>query len=384
MSASTRVVVVGDGIVAASVAYHLARQGDVSVVTVEANLPGTATDAGAGIICPWADRRGRGEDPSFRLAADGARYYPDLLAMLAEDGQTETGYGRVGTLCVGHDPVRLEAIAAVLRSQLAARPEIGEVAVVPAGEPKRLFPPLAASLAGVWIGGGGRVDGRSIRDCLLRAAVRRGVRRMRGVAVLRHAAGRVDGVRVGREQVGADAVVVAAGAWTAEVCATAAWRLPVYPQRGQIVHAELAGADSASWPVILPPEDPYLLGFPAGRIVFGATREEAGFEYRATVGGVEAMLGAAIELAPGLASATMLETRIGFRPATEDGRAIVGTLTDGLIVATGNGAEGLTAGPWTGLAAAALAVGQQPPTDMRPFDPSRFERGAHGAAPEAD
>jgi D-amino-acid dehydrogenase len=363
MAASTKIVVVGGGIVAASVAYHLAREG-ASLITVEADLPGPATGAGAGIICPWGDE---GDEGCYQLAADGARYYPELLAMLAADGEAETSYAKVGTLCVAEESAPLEAIETLLRSRRSASPEIGDVSLVGPGEPKRAFPPLAADLRGLWISGGARIDGRSIRDCLLRAAERHGAQRMRGAAVLD-----LPGVTVEGEHVSADAVVVAAGAWTAQVCAPLGIKLPIGPQRGQIIHVSLPGASTDSWPVILPPEDPYLLGFPGSRVVFGATRESAGFDYRATVGGVGGMLAAAAEIAPGLADATLLETRIGFRPATADGRPLLGMLTDGVIVAAGNGPEGLTAGPWTGRAAAALALGQQPAMDIAPFDPARF------------
>jgi D-amino-acid dehydrogenase len=363
MTASTRIVVVGGGIVAASAAYHLVREG-ASVITVEADLPGPATHAGAGIICPWGDQ---GDETCYQLAADGAHYYPELLAMLAEDGEADTSYARVGALCVANEIASLEAIETLLRSRRPARPEIGDVGLIGPGEPKRAFPPLAAGLRGLWISGGARVDGRSIRDSLLRAAERHGAQRMRGTAVLD-----LPGVTVDGEHVSADAVVVAAGAWTAQVCAPLGIRLPIGPQRGQIIHVSLPDADTDSWPVILPPDDPYLLGFPGGRVVFGATRENAGFDYRATVGGVGMMLAAAAEIAPGLADATLLETRIGFRPATADGRPLLGTVANGVIVAAGNGPEGLTAGPWTGRAAAALALGHQPAMDIEPFDPARL------------
>jgi len=334
------------------------------LIIVEAEFPGPATGAGAGIICPWGDS---GDEASYQLAADGARYYPELLAMLAADGEADTSYAKVGTLCVAYESAPLEAIEALLRSRQSARPEMGDVDLVRPGEPKRAFPPLAASLRGLWISGGARVDGRSIRDCLLRAAERHGARRMRGAAVLD-----LPGVTVADEHISSDAVVVAAGAWTAQVCAPLGIKLPIGPQRGQIIHVSLPGADTSSWPVILPPEDPYLLGFPGGRVVFGATRENAGFDYRATVGGIGSMLAAAARIAPGLAEAALVEIRIGFRPATADGRPLLGTLTDGVIVAAGNGPEGLTAGPWTGRAAAALALGQLPAMDIAPFDPARF------------
>jgi D-amino-acid dehydrogenase len=354
-------------VVAASVAYHLARRG-ASVIIVEGSQLGAATSAGAGIICPWTAPL---DDACYRLCAEGAAYYPELLAMLAEDGESGSGYARVGALCVAGRPQELAPVAALLESRRASAPAIGEVAPLAPGEPARMFPPLDPGLAGVWISGGARLDGRAIRDCLLRAAAARGARRLPGTATLDRAGGRVTGVRVGADRIGADTVVVAAGAWTAQVCAQLGVRLPVGPQRGQIVHARLPRTDTAAWPVVLSGQDPYLVAFPGGRIVLGATREQAGFAYHTTVGGVGGLLAGAVELAPGLREAELAETRIGFRPVTGDGRPLLGPLANGLIIATGHGPEGLTAGPWSGLAVALLALGQPPVTDLTPFGPSR-------------
>jgi D-amino-acid dehydrogenase len=388
MSHSTRIVVVGAGIVGASVAYHLARRG-VDVVVIEGPEAGSATGAGAGIICPWADA---GDDPAYRLGADGARYYPELISMLAEDGEAGTRYQRVGALCLAEtahsrtgaraggaaiDRISLREIEAHARSQVPDYPEIGEISVLPPGGPRELFPPLAGELGAVWIGGAARIDGRAIRGSLLRAATRHGARRVTGTAVLTESRGRITGVveATSSEVIEADTVVVAAGAWTARICAelshAAAHSLAIGPQRGQIVHLDVPGADTARWPVVLPAGAPYLLAFPPSRVVLGATREDAGFDDRVTAGGLGGLLGAAAGLAPGLADATVVETRVGFRPVTPDGLPLLGTLADGLVIAAGNGPEGLTAGPWTGRAAAALALGEQPPADLTAFDPAR-------------
>jgi len=369
MTASARFVVVGGGVVAAGVAYQLARHG-ASVTVVEGDQAGMATNAGAGIICPWTAPRA---DAWYRLCAAGARHYRDLVAMLADDGEADTGYASVGALCVAEQPDVLHGMAALLRSRLAGAPDIGEVSVLAPGEPARMFPPLAPELAGIWITGGARIDGRAIRDSLLRAAARRGARRIPGNATLDVAGGRVTGVTAGGDHIGADAVVVAAGAWTAQVCAGAGIRLPVHPQRGQIVHTRLPGTDTASWPVVLADRDPYLISFPAGRVVLGATREDAGFRYQRTVGGVGGLLAGAARLAPGLREAELLEIRVGFRPVSSDGQPLLGPVADGLIVATGHGPDGLTAGPWSGLAVARLVLGQAPGPDLAPFSPGRFQ-----------
>jgi D-amino-acid dehydrogenase len=361
-------VVVGGGIVGASVAYHLARLA-VPVTVITGTGKGTATDAGAGIVCPWTDRV---EDAAFQLAVEGARYYPELLAALADDGESDTGYARVGALCVAADPAGLQETTARLRSRLPGTPEIGEVAELDPPAPSRLFPPLGQHLFGLWLAGAARIDGRKIRDSLIRAATRRGALVVHGSAALHHAGDRIAGVTSGDQRIDADVVVVTAGAWTAAICASLGWQLAIGPQRGQIVHVEVPGADTAVWPVVLPGHDPYLLSFPGGHVVFGATREDAGFDYRTTVGGISGLLTAALELAPGLREATILETRVGFRPATRDGLPLLGRLGENLIVAAGNGPEGLTAGVWTGRMAAMLALGQQPLTDLAPFDPARF------------
>ena len=340
------------------------------MIIVEGDQPGIATNAGAGIICPWTAPL---EDAWYRLCCEGARHHGELLAMLADDGQAETGYARVGALCVTDQAETLSGLATLLRSRLASAPDMGEATSLAPGEPGQLFPPLAPALAGFWITGAARIDGRAIRDSLLRAAVARGTRRIPGNATLERTGDRVTGVRIGADRIGADAVVVAAGAWTAQVCGGFGVPLPVRPERGQIVHTRLQGTDTAGWPVVLADRDPYLVAFPGGRVVAGATREEAGFQYSATVAGVGGLLAGAVALAPGLAAAELTETRIGFRPVTSDGWPVLGALADGLIVATGHGAEGLTAGPWSGLAVALLALGQPPPTDLAPFSPYRFQ-----------
>ncbi|MEK8171604.1 FAD-dependent oxidoreductase [Streptomyces sp. M19] len=94
----------------------------------------------------------------------------------------------------------------------------------------------------------------------------------------------------------------------------------------------------------------YLLAFDDSRVVVGATRETgSGFDHRVTAGGLRAVLDAALSVAPGLADATHLETRIGFRPQGPTG-APVGRPAgvEGLVVLTGLGPTGLTVGPWAG------------------------------------
>ncbi len=98
-----RVAVVGAGVLGASTAFHLALAG-AEVVIVDQAHPGQATSAGAGIICPWASEGV--DDDWHKIARAGARCYPALIALLADHGESEVGYRRVGALAVSSDPSR--------------------------------------------------------------------------------------------------------------------------------------------------------------------------------------------------------------------------------------------------------------------------------------
>jgi D-amino-acid dehydrogenase len=127
--------------------------------------------------------------------------------------------------------------------------------------------------------------------------------------------------------------------------------------------------------VVVPPSSHYLLAFPGSRVVAGATREEgSGFDDRVTVAGQREVLDEALRVAPGLAAGTLLETRVGFRPATPDGLPLVGPVEQcpGLVAATGFGPAGLTVGPFAGLLAASVVLDRQPPVELAPVFPGRF------------
>jgi D-amino-acid dehydrogenase len=367
-----RIVVVGAGILGASTAYHLAREG-ADVAVVDQAHEGQATAAGAGIICPWASSI---DDAAFyELYAAGARYYSDLVPALSELGETDLGFRRVGALIVSPDPSELTHAESLLRRRQAEAPEIGEVGRLTHGEVKALFPPLNAHLAGLHVAGGARVDGRRLAASLLRAAEYRGATVTRGLVELISPRGdRVLGVSLEGRSIMADAVVVTAGAWIPALLRPLGINLPIQPQRGQIVHLRLPGQETNLWPVVLPPGSHYLLAFDDSRVVAGATRElGAGFDYRVTAAGQAEVLSEALQIAPGLGAATLVETRVGFRPVSPDGRPLLGRVRDveGLVIGNGLGAAGLTIGPFAGRLLADVVMDHQPALDLAPFDPLR-------------
>ena len=364
-----RLIVVGAGIVGAACAYAASGLG-AEVVLVDAGLPGQATAAGAGIICPWT--AGADEGAWYGFACAAARHYPGLVAELADGGENDVSYRRVGALIIGRDAEEAAREGERMRARQAATPEIGEVDVLTAAQAQALFPPLRPGSAAAYLGGAARVDGRQLTAALVRAARRRGAVTRPGRAALACRAGRVAGVEIDGQLTGADAVVAATGAWTTSFLAPAGASVTVTPQRGQIVHISLGPADTSRWPVILPAASGhYLLAFDDSRVVAGATREAgAGFDVRVTAGGLHEVLARALEVAPGLAAGTHLETRVGLRPAAA--RPLLGPVPGmaGLVVATGLGATGLTMGPLAGATAAQVALGLRPDLNLAPFSPT--------------
>ncbi len=368
---------VGAGITGAACAYAAAGLG-AEVVLADAGLPGQATAAGAGIICPWSPNE---RDPVwYRYGCAAARSYPGLIAELAQAGLGDVSYRRTGALMLSPDAEQAGRDAAALVAARAdGAPEVGDVQVLGPRQAVEEFPPLKEGTHAVLVSGAARVDGRLLAAALIRAAVRRGAVLRTGPAELAFAAGRVTGVRMADEAIGADAVVAAAGAWTALFVRPAGAVVRVSPQRGQIAHISVAPADTSRWPVVLPyGSGHYLLAFDDSRVVAGATRETgAGFDPRVTTAGVREVMAEALAVAPGLAAGTHLETRVGLRPASADGLPLLGPVpgTDGLVVATGLGASGLTLGPLTGAIAARIALGLDPGIDLTTFDPVRTSEG---------
>jgi D-amino-acid dehydrogenase len=355
----------------ASVAYHAAAAG-AEVIVVDPMLEGRATAAGAGIICPWSSRV---QDPDwYRLSSGGARYYPTLVAMLAEDGETALSYRRVGALCIAGDEGDLDGTEARVRARIAAAPEAGEVRRLDAAEACALFPPLREGTPALHISGAARVDGRLLAAAMLRAAAKRGATVLAGpVTALTTADGRVTGVQLADRTLGADQVVLAAGAWAPALVAPLGVALPVEPQRGQILHLRLPGQDTRDWPVLLPMSSHYLLSFDDSRVVVGATREVgSGFDNRLTAGGVMQVLQQALSVAPGLATATLHELRVGLRPMGTGTTPVLGPVPGwrGLVMANGLGAGGLTMGPYAGALVARMALGQDTEIPMGAYGPT--------------
>lgn len=365
-----KVIVIGAGVLGASTAYHLSKLG-AEVILIDRHDPGQATDAAAGIVCPWLSQRRN--QSWYQLAKGGARYYPDLIAQLEADGEKETGYKRVGAISLHADRNKLEQMADRVRKRREDAPEIGEITILLPSETKTLFPPLSEQFGSVHISGGARVNGRALREALISSAIKNGTTFLSGNASIVYKNNRVIGIKFKESILFADQVIVTAGAWSKELLQPLGVEFLVKHQKAQIVHLELPDIDTNSWPVVMPLHNQYILTFENGRVVVGSTHEdEAGFDNRVTAGGINEILGRALEVAPGLSNSSFVETRVGFRPFTPGFLPVVGALPDyeGIYIANGLGASGLTSGPFLGAELAKHVVGIQTEIDLSLYNVS--------------
>jgi len=117
----------------------------------------------------------------------------------------------------------------------------------------------------------------------------------------------------------------------------------------------------------------YLIPRSDGRLLVGATVEEAGFDKRTDLATIQRLHRAAIELVPKLADARILETWAGLRPGTPDALPILGeTLTPGYYVATGHFRDGILLAPITAEVMTSVIEDRTPEYDLTPFSAARF------------
>jgi glycine oxidase len=122
--------------------------------------------------------------------------------------------------------------------------------------------------------------------------------------------------------------------------------LPVFPVRGQMI--ALGGMSAPIGRVVWGPRG-YLVPRANGLVFAGSTSERVGFRRRTTVAGLRSIRSMAGELVPQLRAARGHFAWAGLRPATPDGRPIVGPLAGtNVVAATGHYRNGILLGPITG------------------------------------
>lgn len=361
------VAVVGAGLIGLSIAFELAERG-FAVRVFDRGEPGRgASWAGAGMLAPFTEhiedvemlalcRRSLAGYPAFVRRVREASGLPLDLAL---GGIVEAVFDREHLAALKHQVRRLAGMG--VSAQLLDRREtlLAE-------------PALGHHVAGaLLVSGQGYVDNRRLGRALLEACLRRGVRLQAEVrdVQIECDARRVRGVRTEHGFFPAALIINAAGAWAGVIPGIpASAALAVTPVKGQMLAlaAPVGFLRRTTW---VP--GAYLVPRDDGRLLVGATVEDAGFDERVDARAVHHLLHAALQAAPSLGSFTVTESWAGLRPKTVDERPFIGpTAIDGLIAAAGHYRNGILLAPETArLVADFVESGDD--LELKPWSPLR-------------
>jgi glycine oxidase len=361
------VVVIGAGVQGSAVALRLAQAGK-DVLVLERSVPGAeASSAAGGILSPGVEAVEPG--PFYELCRASLARYEALARELERATGVSVGYRGGGTLEVALDDDHAQLLAA--RAEQLERHAL-PAEILDGDAVARLEPGVSREArGGLLFPDEASVDPRPLARALYLAAHAAGARFRTGqVQRIVHEGGRAAGVEHDSGRIAADAVVLAAGAWSALVEGSGLPRGAVRPVRGQIA---LLDTRPRLLSRVVFSDKGYVVPRADGRVLCGSTMEEVGFEKAVTAGGLKGVLELAIEIAPALASAAVLETWSNFRPASPDGWPVLGpSRVAGLFYATGHTRNGILLTPITADAVAAAVLGQPPPVDLAPFSASRL------------
>jgi glycine oxidase len=350
-------IIVGAGIIGLALAIELNKQG-LRVLIVEKGEPGREASWAAGGMLVDSPTETRPELREVAMAS--ARMYPEFVHELQDESGLKIDLRAAGTLLLtrseagGNDalPVPLTEMEPALRAL--------------DGEPMSFATQFLQERC---------VDPRDLAAAAIGAARHRGIDFSSGdhVLAVELADGRACGVRTNKTRFAAGVVVNCAGAWAGQIGVgeNVPHAFPTRPVKGQMLCVVMPEKEMVRHVVRAP--EVYLIPRSDGRMLIGATSEEAGFDKRVVPETIEKLRLAAVDLVPILAEARFLSAWAGLRPGTPDGLPILGaTATPGYFVATGHFRDGILLAPVTAKVMGQVIGGKKLEVDLRAFAAARF------------
>jgi glycine oxidase len=331
-----------------------------------------ASWAAAGMLAAGAETE-PGEEALLALNRQAQRCWPEFAAELERTTGIDVGLRQEGTLVVG----LTRDDAQQLRFTFDFQRRLGiDLAWLSGREVRAREPHLhPGAVAAIYSPDDHQVDNRSLVRALRQAFVDAGGRlhEHTPVRAVDSAGGRVRGVWIGDALHPADAVLLAAGAWSRTIDGVPPEACPpVRPIKGQMLALRMDPARPLLRHVVWAPKV-YLVPRRDGRLLIGATVEERGFDPVLTAGGVLSLLEAAWRALPTVEELPIDEMWVGFRPGSRDDAPILGpTPVAGLALATGHHRNGILLAPLTiDTIARHMLTGEVEPA-IRAFGIDRF------------
>ncbi len=369
------VLVIGGGVIGASVAYHLLeRDPRLRVILLERHAPG----AGATSKATGGVRHQFSTETNVRLTLLS---YPYFTAARERFGRpvdfVAHGYlfvtGTVAALAESVKSVELQRSLGV-RSRMLAPAEMA-----------LMLPALITDdlLGGSFCADDGSADPFGLLQAFLSVARRRGldVRAGEGVVGVIRVGGRVTGVRTARDDYAAPVVVNCAGPHADEVGALAGVEIPSKPFKRQVLVTEPLPGFPDVFPLIVDLDTGwYVHRQGASAVLMGGTDKDRQPGHDTTVDwdAFDLVFRAAARRVPPLAEARVMRAYAGVRDLTPDYHGILCEAEEarGFYIACGFSGHGFMHAPAIGLLMAELILdGGARSVDIEPLSLARFTRG---------
>ena len=262
-------VIVGGGVIGASVAYHLAGLGWSDVVLLERQqfACGTSWHA-AGLVGTM-----RANENHAKLA----EYSMAMLEELEKETGQSTGFRQVGSLSVAHSDARFEELKRVASMNNAFG--VTRVDIVTAEEAKSLHPLVESGdlLGASWVAHDGHASPVDVTNAFIKGARQRGALCIEGVKVtgIETDDGEVCGVRTNSGDIACEYVVNTAGLWARELGRLAGVNVPLYACEHYYAHTEKLADLSPALPVLRDHDICTYIREDAGSLLVGAFERKA-------------------------------------------------------------------------------------------------------------
>ncbi len=350
------VLIIGAGVMGMLSALELAEAGQDVVILDKGRAGLEASWAGGGIISPlypW-----RYSPPITALATWSQNAFPDLIAELRDS--------------TGIDPERLAngmLVTATNEREQALAWGAGvsrAVIEITDDEAHALEPQVILDETPLWMP---RVS--SVRTPRMGQALRQMCLNHPHIQLCEHHEAQVSGslsspvVSSHGQRVVADRMVLTTGAWTGDLLSGLNFRCPIKPMKGQML---LFSPCRLVNRVVLA-NGRYAIPRADGRIVFGSTLEDVGFQRTPDRDAFESLYASALAMIPALKDVDLEAQWAGFRPGSPEGMPWIGAMSEKLWVNSGHFRNGVVLSPASSRLLCDLMLDRTPIVDPLPYQP---------------
>ncbi|MFQ5400545.1 MAG: NAD(P)/FAD-dependent oxidoreductase [Anaerolineae bacterium] len=367
------IVIVGGGVMGASIAYHLAARGQEHVLLLEKEA---FFGQGATGRCAGGVRYQFATEVNIRLSLESV---PMLERFEEELGQA-VDYQQCGYLFL----LTNEDDVTAFRRNVALQHRLGvETRWLDGDEIRRRLPMMRLDdvLAGTFNARDGLVDPNGVVMGYIAAARRLGAVTMTGVEVtgIIVKGGRVAGVETAVGRIAAPIVVNAAGPWAGLIGSMAGVQLPITPIRRQMLTTTPLPQIPRDFPFVIDFAQSLYFHREGDGLLTGMSNpdEQPGFDQRVDPEWELVNLEAAARRMPLLEQAGLVAHWAGLYEVTPDAHPIFGiTPVSGFFVCAGFSGHGFMHGPIAGkLMSEIILDGRAQTVDVSALDLARFEEG---------